>query len=64
MNIQTAQIFEDTSYIEGLTETLRDLLRQVIRQREPSVLPILDDPDSATGIPDHLIEHALQVIGI
>ena len=64
MNIQTTQIFEDTSYIDGLTENLRDLLRQVIRQREPSVLPILDDPESAAGIPDHLVEHALQVIGI
>jgi phosphoenolpyruvate carboxylase len=62
--MQANQIFEDTSYIEGLTDTLRDLLRQVIRQREPSVLPILDDPDSAAGIPDHLVEHALQVIGI
>jgi phosphoenolpyruvate carboxylase len=62
--MQANQIFEDTSYIEGLTETLRDLLRQVIRQREPSVLPILDDPDSASGIPDHLVEHALQVTGI
>jgi phosphoenolpyruvate carboxylase len=64
VNMQANQIFEDTSYIEGLTETLRDLLRQVIRQREPSVLPILDDPDSASGIPDHLVEHALQVTGI
>jgi phosphoenolpyruvate carboxylase len=64
VNIQTTQIFEDTSYIEGLTDMLRDLLRQVIRQREPAVLPILDDPDSAAGIPDHLVEHALQVIGI
>jgi phosphoenolpyruvate carboxylase len=64
MNMQANQIFEDTSYIEGLTETLRDLLRQVIKQREPAVLPILDDPESAVGIPDHLIEHALQVIGI
>ncbi len=62
--MQATQIFEDTSYIEGLTDTLRDLLRQVIRQREPTVLPILDDPDSAAGIPDHLVEHALQVIGI
>lgn len=62
--MQANQIFEDTSYIEGLTDTLRDLLRQVIKQREPSVLPILDDPDSAAGIPDHLVEHALQVIGI
>ncbi len=64
MNIQTTQILEDTSYIEGLTELLRGLLRQVIRQREPAVLPILDDPDTAAGIPDHLVEHALQVIGI
>jgi phosphoenolpyruvate carboxylase len=64
VNIQTTQIFEDTSYIDGLTETLRDLLRQVIKQREPAVLPILDDPETAAGIPDHLVEHALQVIGI
>jgi phosphoenolpyruvate carboxylase len=64
VNIQTTQIFEDTSYIDGLTENLRSLLRQVIKQREPAVLPILDDPDTAVGIPDHLVEHALQVIGI
>jgi phosphoenolpyruvate carboxylase len=64
VNIQTTQIFEDTSYIDGLTETLRDLLRQVIKQREPAVLPILDNPETAAGIPDHLVEHALQVIGI
>jgi phosphoenolpyruvate carboxylase len=64
VNIQATHAFEDTSYIEGLQETLRDLLRQVIKQREPAVLPILDDPETAAGIPDHLIEHALQVIGI
>jgi phosphoenolpyruvate carboxylase len=64
MNIQAQSIFEDTSYIEGITETLRDLLRQVIKQREPSVLTILDDPEMASGIPEHLVEHALQVIGI
>ena len=64
LNVQATHILEDTSYIEGLTELLRDLLRQVIRQREPAVLPILDDPEAAIGIPDHLIEHALQVIGI
>jgi phosphoenolpyruvate carboxylase len=64
VNIQTSQILEDTSYIDGLTEMLRGQLRQVIRDREPAVLPILDDPESAAGIPDHLIEHALQVIGI
>jgi phosphoenolpyruvate carboxylase len=64
MNIQAQSILEDTSYIEGITETLRDLLRQVIKQREPSVLTILDDPEMASGIPEHLVEHALQVIGI
>ena len=47
--MQTTQIFEDTSYIEGLTDTLRDLLRQVIKQREPAVLPILDDPGLSSG---------------
>jgi phosphoenolpyruvate carboxylase len=64
MNANAQNILEDTSYIDGLTEMLRDLLRQVIKAREPSVLPILDDPDSASGIPPHLVEHALQVIGI
>ena len=64
MNIQAQSILEDTSYIEGITETLRDLLRQVIKQREPFVLTILDDPEMASGIPEHLVEHALQVIGI
>jgi phosphoenolpyruvate carboxylase len=64
MNIQAQSILEDTSYIEGITETLRELLRQVIKQREPSVLIILDDPEMASGIPEHLVEHALQVIGI
>ncbi len=43
---------------------LRDLLRQVIRQREPDVLSILDNPEAAIGIPEPLIEHALQAIGI
>jgi phosphoenolpyruvate carboxylase len=55
---------EDGTYIHEITETLRDLLRQVIRQREPAVLPVIDDPDEASGIPPHLIEHALQAIGI
>ena len=64
MNIQTTHILEDTSYIEGITEMLRTLLRDVIREREPAVLTILDDPEAASGIPDHLVEHALQVIGI
>ena len=64
MNIQTTHILEDTTYIDGITEMLRNLLRQVIREREPTVLTILDDPEAASGIPDHLVEHALQVIGI
>ncbi len=55
---------EDTTYIDEITAMLRDLLRQVIRHREPDVLPILDTPESAADIPEHLIEHALQAIGI
>ncbi len=64
MNVQASHILEDTSYIDGITGMLRELLRKVIRTQEPAVLPILDDPDAAAGIPDHLMEHALQVIGI
>ncbi len=55
---------EDTGYIDEITSMLRDLLRQVIRQREPSVLPILDNAETASEIPESLIEHALQAIGI
>lgn len=55
---------EEGSYIEEITSTLRDLLRQVIRAREPEVLTILDDPAAAKTIPEHLVEHALQAIGI
>jgi phosphoenolpyruvate carboxylase len=55
---------EDGTYIEEITATLRDLLRQVIKQREPAVLTVIDDPEGASGIPPHLIEHALQAIGI
>ncbi len=55
---------EDGTYIEEITATLRDLLRQVIKSREPAVLTVIDDPDGASGIPPHLIEHALQAIGI
>jgi phosphoenolpyruvate carboxylase len=55
---------EDTTHIDELQVMLRNLLRQVIRAREPAVLAILDDPESASGIPDHLVEHALQAIGI
>jgi phosphoenolpyruvate carboxylase len=64
MNQQLPVFTEDTSYIEEITAMLRDLLHQVIRQREPDVLPILDSPESAASIPAHLVEHALQAIGI
>jgi phosphoenolpyruvate carboxylase len=64
VNIQASHILEDTSYIDEITGMLRELLRKVIKAQEPAVLPILDDPESASGIPDHLMEHALQVIGI
>ena len=43
---------------------LRDLLRQVIRVREPRVLAVIDEPANAFDLPPELIEHALQVIGI
>ncbi len=58
-----AQI-EDATYIVEITGILRDLLRQVIRSREPEVLAILDDSGASAAIPEHLVEHALQAIGI
>lgn len=64
MNVQPAMQPEDSTYIVEVTSTLRDLLRQVIRAREPEVLAIIDDPAAAAAIPDHLVEHALQAIGI
>ena len=64
MNQQTKITTEDASYIDEITAMLRDLLRQVIRQREPEVLPIIDTPEAAATIPAHLVEHALQAIGI
>jgi hypothetical protein len=57
----TAVLHEDTSYIDDITAMLRDLLRQVIRQREPAVLPFLDNPESAANIPENLIEHGYLV---
>ena len=64
MNLMAAPPIEDISYIDEITSMLRGLLRQVIKAREPEVLPILDDAAAAQGIPPHLVEHALQVIGI
>lgn len=64
MNAQTPILSEDSSYISEITGTLKDLLRQVIKVREPEVLTILDHPEQAAAIPEHLVEHALQAIGI
>ena len=64
MNDMSKPVLEDTSYIDEITAMLRNLLRQVIKVREPQVLPILDDAKAATRIPSHLVEHALQAIGI
>ncbi len=52
------------TYIDEITMLLRDLLRQVIRVREPRVLAVIDQPGQADAIPAELVEHALQVIGI
>ena len=64
MNKPELGVTEDLSYIDDITVMLRDLLRQVIRLREPTVLGIIDQPEEAAGIPPHLVEHALQAIGI
>ena len=64
MNSQTPILTVDTNYIAEVTATLRNLLRQVIKTREPEVLPIIDSPEAAATIPAHLVEHALQAIGI
>jgi phosphoenolpyruvate carboxylase len=60
----TPPVLEDTSYIDELQVMLRGLLRQVIKMREPELLKILDDTTDLAGVPDYLIEHALQTIGI
>jgi phosphoenolpyruvate carboxylase len=64
MNQLTKIVPEEAGYIEEITAMLRNLLRQVIKAREPEVLPIIDDPQAAAAIPAHLVEHALQAIGI
>ena len=64
MNQQSPILTEDASYIDEITAMLRNLLRQVIKAREPEVLPIIDTPEAAAAIPAHLVEHALQAIGI
>ena len=64
MNQQSPILTEDAIYIDEITAMLRNLLRQVIKAREPEVLPIIDTPEAAATIPAHLVEHALQAIGI
>ena len=59
----TAVRHEDSAYIDQIEAMLRNLLRQVIKQREPAVLAVLDNP-AAAQISEPLIEHALQAIGI
>jgi phosphoenolpyruvate carboxylase len=54
----------DTAYQDEITMMLRDLLRQVIKVREPRVLAVIDEPGNAIDLAPDLIEHALQVIGI
>ena len=51
-------------YVDEITVMLRDLLRQVIRVREPRVLAIIDDPADTEGMAPGLVEPALQVIGM
>jgi phosphoenolpyruvate carboxylase len=54
----------DGGYIDEVTVLLRDLLRQVIRVREPKVASVIDDPANAASFTADLIAPALQVIGI
>ena len=54
----------DSAYLDEITMMLRDLLRQVIKLREPRVLAVIDEPANASSLSPDLIEHALQVIGI
>ena len=54
----------DTAYQDEITMMLRDLLRQVIKVREPRVLAVIDEPANGLELAPDLIEHALQVIGI
>jgi phosphoenolpyruvate carboxylase len=54
----------DGGYVDEVTVLLRDLLRQVIRVREPKAASVIDDPASAAAYSPNLIAPSLQVIGI
>lgn len=54
----------DSAYLDEITMMLRDLLRQVIKVREPRVLTVIDEPANARALPQDMIANALQVIGI
>jgi phosphoenolpyruvate carboxylase len=60
----TAPVPVDGGYIDEVTVLLRDLLRQVIRSREPHVAAMLDDPAEAAAFSSDFIAPALQVTGI
>jgi len=47
----------DTAYQDEITMMLRDLLRQVIKVREPRVLAVIDEPANA-----HELPHGTRII--
>ena len=64
MNVRVQLAPVDGGYVDEITVLLRDLLRQVIRAREPQVAGIIDNPDMQGSLAPELIPSALQVIGI
>ncbi len=64
MNVRVQLAPVDGGYVDEITVLLRDLLRQVIRAREPKVAGIIDNPDMQGALAPELIPSALQVIGI
>jgi phosphoenolpyruvate carboxylase len=51
-------------YVDEVTILLRDLLRQVVKAREPRVAAIIEDGEGPVNIPEDLVPVALQTIGI